>query len=159
MRAARGFLADRVLAICLLIACAVAARGQAAGGSPPVGSFSLRMAAVSLERAVFPLISWLLVLVARFSLESLIPISVLRLALVPLFGITSLYVTFYILRRVISGHGQLHGMLVLVEKVLTTLCGSPWVCTCLACCRTWSHGCGTCGSRLAASSTSTWPIR
>ena len=84
-------------------------------------SFSLRFAAASLERAMFPLAGWVLVMVARFALEPLIPISVLRLALVPLFGITSLNVVFYILRRVMSGSGQLHGMLLLVEKVLTTL--------------------------------------
>ncbi|KAF7962263.1 mechanosensitive ion channel protein MscS [Cupriavidus sp. UYMU48A] len=84
-------------------------------------SFSLRFAAASLERAMFPLFGWLLVMAARFALEPVMSISVLRLALVPLFGITSLYFTFYILRRVLSGSGQLHGMLLLVEKVLTTL--------------------------------------
>lgn len=84
-------------------------------------SFSLRFAAASLERAMFPLFGWLLVMAARFALEPVMAISVLRLALVPLFGITSLYFTFYILRRVLSGSGQLHGMLLLVEKVLTTL--------------------------------------
>ncbi|BDB25323.1 mechanosensitive ion channel protein [Cupriavidus sp. TA19] len=84
-------------------------------------SFSLRFAAASLERAMFPLAGWVLVMIARFALEPLIPISVLRLALVPLFGITALNVAFYILRRVMSGSGQLHGMLLLVEKVLTTL--------------------------------------
>lgn len=84
-------------------------------------SFSLRFAAASLERAMFPLFGWLLVMAARFALEPMMAISVLRLALVPLFGISSLYFTFYILRRVLSGSGQLHGMLLLVEKVLTTL--------------------------------------
>ncbi len=67
------------------------------------------------------MIAWLLVLSARFALAPFVSISVLRLALVPLFGISSLYVAFYILRRVLSGNGQLHGMLVLVEKVLTTV--------------------------------------
>ncbi|WER45320.1 mechanosensitive ion channel [Cupriavidus sp. WKF15] len=84
-------------------------------------SFSLRFAAASLERAMFPLFGWLLVMVARFALQPIMAISVLRLALVPLFGITALYFTFYILRRVLSGSGQVHGMLLLVEKVLTTL--------------------------------------
>ncbi|WP_420993582.1 mechanosensitive ion channel family protein [Cupriavidus sp. 30B13] len=84
-------------------------------------SFALRFAAASLERAMFPLFGWLLVTVARFGLEQLMSVSVLRLALVPLFGITFLYFAFYILRRVMSGSGQLHGMLLLVEKVLTTL--------------------------------------
>lgn len=84
-------------------------------------SFSLRFAAASLERAMFPLFGWLLVMGARFGLEPVMSISVLRLALVPLSGITFLYFAFYILRRVMSGNGQLHGMLLLVEKVLTTL--------------------------------------
>lgn len=86
-----------------------------------LSSFALRLATVSLERAMFPLFGWLLVLTARFALAPFVSISVLRLALVPLFGITSLYFAFYILRRVMSANGQLHGMLVLVEKVLTTL--------------------------------------
>ncbi|RZT41225.1 mechanosensitive ion channel family protein [Cupriavidus agavae] len=84
-------------------------------------SFALRLAAVSLERAMFPLFGWVLVLVARFALAPFVSVSVLRLALVPLFGISSLYIAFYVLRRVISASGQLHGMLVLLEKVLTTL--------------------------------------
>lgn len=84
-------------------------------------SFALRFAAASLERAMFPLFGWLLVMVARYALVPLGSVSVLRLALVPLFGITFLYFAFYILRRVMSGDGQLQGMLVLVEKVLTTL--------------------------------------
>ncbi|WP_454722840.1 MULTISPECIES: mechanosensitive ion channel family protein [Cupriavidus] len=84
-------------------------------------SFALRFAAASLERAMFPLFGWLLVMVGRFALEQWMSVSVLRLALVPLFGITFLYFAFYILRRGLSGDGQLHGMLLLVEKVLTTL--------------------------------------
>ncbi len=70
---------------------------------------------------MFPLFGWLLVMGARFGLAPMMSISVLRLALVPLSGITFLYFAFYILRRVMSGNGQLHGMLLLVEKVLTTL--------------------------------------
>lgn len=111
-----------VLAICLLVAWPlarhVAKRLETRYASR---SFSLRLAAVSLERAMYPLIGWLLVLMARYALAPFLPISVLRLALVPLFGISSLYMAFYILRRVLSGNGQLHGMLVLVEKVLTTV--------------------------------------
>lgn len=111
-----------VLAACLLMAWMLARhvvkRIEARHES---SNFARRLAAVSLERAMFPLFGWLLVLTARFALAPFASISVLRLALVPLFGITSLYFTFYILRRVMSGNGQLHGMLVLVEKVLTTL--------------------------------------
>ncbi|AQV95429.1 mechanosensitive ion channel protein MscS [Cupriavidus necator] len=111
-----------VLAGCLLVAWPLARfvvrRLEARYES---SSFSVRFAAASLERAMFPLAGWVLVLVARFALAPLIPISVLRLALVPLFGITALNFTFYVLRRVMSGSGQLHGMLLLVEKVLTTL--------------------------------------
>jgi small-conductance mechanosensitive channel len=84
-------------------------------------SFALRFAVASLERAMFPLFGWLLVIAARYGLEPVMSASVLRLALVPLFGITFLYFAFYILRRVLSSSGQVHGMLLLVEKVLTTL--------------------------------------
>lgn len=111
-----------VLAVCLAIAFPLARhvvkRLEARYASR---SFSIRFAAVSLERAMFPLFAWLLVLTARYALEPVAAVSVLRLALVPLFGITFLNVAFYVLRRVLSGNGQLHGMLLLVEKVLTTL--------------------------------------
>ena len=111
-----------VLATCLAVAWPLARlivkrlEARYAGSS-----FSLRFAAASLERAMFPLFGWLLVTGARFGLEPMMSISVLRLALVPLSGITFLYFAFYILRRVMSGNGQLQGMLLLVEKVLTTL--------------------------------------
>lgn len=111
-----------VLAGCLvvagLLARVVVRRLDARHAS---SSFALRFATGSLERAMFPLFGWLLVLGARYALAPLLSVSVLRLALVPLFGIAFLYFAFYILRRVLSGSGQLHGMLVLVEKVLTTL--------------------------------------
>jgi len=111
-----------VLAGCLLVAWLLARlvvkRLEARYAS---SSFSLRFAAASLERAMFPLSGWLLVMAARYALEPIMAVSVLRLALVPLFGITFLYFAFYILRRVLSGSGQLHGMLLLVEKVLTSL--------------------------------------
>ncbi|MCT9123897.1 mechanosensitive ion channel family protein [Cupriavidus gilardii] len=111
-----------VLAGCVLLAWPLARHVAARLEARYVGSsFALRFAAASLERAMFPLFGWLLVLAARFALAPLIPVSMLRLALVPLFGITFLYFAFYVLRRVLSGNGQLHGMLTLVEKVLTTL--------------------------------------
>ena len=84
-------------------------------------TFALLFAWSSLERAMFPLIGWLLVLGARYALVGVMPISVFRLAAVPLFGLTMLYLTFYVLRRVLSANGELHGMLVLVQRVLTTL--------------------------------------
>lgn len=91
-------------------------------------SFALRFAWASLERAVFPLLGWLLVLAARYALASAMPISVFRLAAVPLFGLAMLYFVFYVLRRVLSANGDLRGMLVLVERVLTTL---MWIGTAL----------------------------
>ncbi|CAG2144614.1 mechanosensitive ion channel [Ralstonia mannitolilytica] len=84
-------------------------------------TFALRFAWSSLERAMFPLIGWLLVLGARYALVGTMPISVFRLAAVPLFGLAVLYLGFYVLRRVLSANGELHGMLVLAERVLTTL--------------------------------------
>lgn len=70
---------------------------------------------------MFPLIGWLLVVGARYALVGTMPISVFRLAAVPLFGLAILYLGFYVLRRVLSANGELHGMLVLAERVLTTL--------------------------------------
>ncbi|MBL4776749.1 mechanosensitive ion channel domain-containing protein, partial [Ralstonia sp.] len=84
-------------------------------------TFALRFAWSSLERAMFPLIGWLLVVGARYALIGTMPISVFRLAAVPLFGLAILYLGFYVLRRVLSANGELHGMLVLAERVLTTL--------------------------------------
>ena len=84
-------------------------------------TFALRFAWSSLERAMFPLIGWLLVLGARYALIGTMPISVFRLAAVPLFGLAILYLGFYVLRRVLSANGELHGMLVVAERVLTTL--------------------------------------
>jgi small-conductance mechanosensitive channel len=84
-------------------------------------TFALRFAWSSLERAMFPLIGWLLVVGARYALVGTMPISVFRLAAVPLFGLAILYLGFYVLRRVLSANGELHGMLVLAERVLTTL--------------------------------------
>jgi small-conductance mechanosensitive channel len=111
-----------VLAACVLLAWPLARYVAGRVDARYAGSsFALRFAASSLERAMFPLFAWLLVMAARFGLAALMPVSVLRLALVPLFGITSLYLAFYVLRRVLSGSGGLHGMLLLAEKVLTTL--------------------------------------
>ena len=84
-------------------------------------TFALRFAWSSLERAMFPLIGWLLVVGARYALIGTMPISVFRLAAVPLFGLAMLYLGFYVLRRVLSANGELHGMLVVAERVLTTL--------------------------------------
>ncbi|MBY4897269.1 mechanosensitive ion channel family protein [Cupriavidus sp. AU9028] len=115
-----------VLALCVALAWPLARHVARRLEARYAGSsFALRFAASSLERAMFPLFGWLLVLLARFALEAWMSVSVLRLALVPLFGIAFLYMAFYVLRRVLSGNGQLHGMLVLVEKVLTT---AVWVC-------------------------------
>ena len=84
-------------------------------------TLALRFAWSSLERAMFPLIGWLLVVGARYALIGTMPISVFRLAAVPLFGLAILYLGFYVLRRVLSANGELHGMLVVAERVLTTL--------------------------------------
>lgn len=111
-----------VLAGCVLLAWPLARHVARRVDARYAGSsFALRFAAASLERAMFPLFAWVLVLIARFGLASLMQVSVLRLALVPLFGITSLYLAFYVLRRVLSGNGGLQGMLLLAEKVLTTV--------------------------------------
>lgn len=111
-----------VLAACLLVAWGlsrpVAGRLRTAFESR---GFALRFAMASLQKSIFPLLGGLLVLAARFGLEWVMPVSVLRLALVPLFGIAFLYGVFYVLRRVLSANGKLSHMLGFLEKVVTTL--------------------------------------
>ncbi|HWV07130.1 MULTISPECIES: mechanosensitive ion channel family protein [unclassified Ralstonia] len=107
-----------VLAAAWLIARPISRRLHTAHAND---TFALRFAWSSLERAMFPLIGWLLVLGARYALIGTMPISVFRLAAVPLFGLAILYLGFYVLRRVLSANGELHGMLVVAERVLTTL--------------------------------------
>lgn len=85
------------------------------------GTFALRFAWFNLERTMFPLIDWLLVVGAHYALVGTMPINVFQLATVPLFGLMILYLGFYVLRRVLSANDELHGMLVLAECVLTTL--------------------------------------
>ncbi len=82
---------------------------------------TLRFGAESLNRAFFPLLGGVLVWVARAITERFMHTSLLDLALVPLFGIGLIYIVFYIARRVFSRDGEAHGLLFLVEKVVSVV--------------------------------------
>lgn len=111
-----------VLAGCLLVAWGVSRiLKQRLHDAFEDRAFALRFAAASLEKAVFPLLGGLLVMAARFGLAWAMPVSVLRLAMVPLLGIAFLYGVFYVLRRVLSSNGKLERLLGILELVVTTL--------------------------------------
>ncbi|TCK44541.1 mechanosensitive ion channel-like protein [Paraburkholderia sp. BL8N3] len=82
---------------------------------------ALRFGAESLNKALFPLLGTVLVSVAQLVMSQFMHTSLLRLALVPLCGITVIYTMFYIARRVFSRGGETHALLFLFEKVVTTL--------------------------------------
>jgi small-conductance mechanosensitive channel len=106
------------LIVAWLVARPVAARLKHAFESR---GYALRFAMLSLQKSIFPLLGGALVLVARYALEWVMPVSVLRLVLVPLFGIAFLYGVFYVLRRVLAANGKLSPLLGFLEKVVTSL--------------------------------------
>src|ERR1700731_4513905 len=62
----------------------------------------LQFSVESLNKAMFPLLGWVFVLCAQLLLDSFIHTSLLSLALVPLFGISMIYLVFYCVRRAFS---------------------------------------------------------
>ncbi len=82
---------------------------------------ALRFGADSLNKALFPLLGTVLVSIAQLVMSRFMHTGVLRLALVPLLGITVIYTMFYVARRVFSRGGEAHALLFLFEKVVTTL--------------------------------------
>lgn len=84
-------------------------------------SLASRYARTSLRRAFFPLLGWLLVLFAKWVLTGYQSTKVLQLALVPLFGLTVLYVTFFMARRVLGVGSKAVSAVKFVEKILATL--------------------------------------
>jgi small-conductance mechanosensitive channel len=82
---------------------------------------ALRFGAESLNKALFPLLGTALVSIAQLTMSQFMHTALLRLALVPLCGITVIYMMFYVARRVFSRDGRDHGLLFLFEKVVTTL--------------------------------------
>lgn len=82
---------------------------------------ALRFGAESLNKALFPLLGTVLVSIAQLVMSRFMHTGVLRLALVPLLGITVIYTMFYVARRVFSRGGEAHALLFLFEKVVTTL--------------------------------------
>ncbi len=80
--------------------------------------------AESLNKALFPLLGTVFVTIAQVSLAPFIHTAFLRLALVPLCGITVIYMMFYVARRVFSRGDAEHeagALLFLFEKLVTVI--------------------------------------
>lgn len=97
-----------------LLERAVEARRARAGRAPGPGADSLR-------RALFPLAGGALVWVAQLALEDWIPTSLLRLTLVPFFGIGLIYVLFFVARRVFARDGRTVAWLSVVERIVSVV--------------------------------------
>ncbi|CAG4890187.1 mechanosensitive ion channel family protein [Paraburkholderia saeva] len=81
----------------------------------------LHFGAESLNKAFFPLVGGVFVWLASTIAAHFMHTSLLDLALVPLFGISLIYIAFYFARRVFSTDGEAHGLLFLVEKVVSVV--------------------------------------
>lgn len=84
-------------------------------------SAAVRFGADGLDKALFPFLGWLTVGGAGLVLGQAINTPLLDFALVPLFGIALIYVALYLMRRVFSRDGHLHGLAYLFEKTVTVL--------------------------------------
>ncbi|WP_277186248.1 mechanosensitive ion channel family protein [Caballeronia sp. BR00000012568055] len=85
---------------------------------------AVRFGAESLNKALFPLLGMVFVSIAQLALAPFIHTAFLRLALVPLCGITVIYMMFYVARRVFSRGGSEHeagALLYLFEKLVTVI--------------------------------------
>ncbi|WP_250499073.1 mechanosensitive ion channel domain-containing protein [Caballeronia sp. GAWG1-5s-s] len=88
---------------------------------------AVRFGAESLNKALFPLLGTVFVSVAQLALAPVMHTALLRLALVPLCGITVIYTMFYVVRRVFSKSAtggadhEAGALLFLFEKVVTVL--------------------------------------
>ena len=82
---------------------------------------SMHFGVESFNKAMFPLFGWALVGIVQTALDGLMHTWLLKLALIPLFGIALIYLAFYVMRRVFSRSGNTPGLLSLVERVVTTL--------------------------------------
>ena len=113
------------LLACLVLAYVLAtllkrglSRLRGAGGE---GGNHLHFGVESFNKAIFPLFGWAIVGMVQMALDGLMHTWLLKLALVPLFGIALIYLAFYVMRRVFSRSGNTPGLLSLVERVVTTL--------------------------------------
>ncbi len=85
---------------------------------------AVRFGAESLNKALFPLLGTVFVTIAQVSLAPFIHMAFLRLALVPLCGITVIYMMFYVARRVFSrgsSEPEAGALLYLFEKIVTVI--------------------------------------
>ncbi|PSB91833.1 mechanosensitive ion channel family protein [Candidatus Pandoraea novymonadis] len=83
--------------------------------------------APSLHRAIFTLLGWIILSIVRFVLDNWMHTSLLRLAQVPLFGSTLIFLVFYVARRLFSNSPQASGLLQMVERVVMVLAGLSMV--------------------------------
>lgn len=83
-----------------------------------------RAGASSLLNALFPMLGWAVVGVARLAIAPSYHISLLKVAQVPLFGIGIIYIAFYLARRLFDRSEAAKGLLRVVERVVVTL---AWV--------------------------------
>lgn len=85
---------------------------------------AVRFGAESLNKALFPLLGTIFVSIAQIAVAPFIHTSLLRLALVPLCGITVIYTMFYVARRVFSrgqAEHEANALLYLFEKLVTVI--------------------------------------
>src|SRR5689334_3829713 len=85
---------------------------------------AVRFSAESLNKALFPLLGTVFVSIAQVVLTPFIHTSFLRLALVPLCGITVIYTMLYVARRVFSrgqAEHEANALLYLFEKLVTAI--------------------------------------
>ena len=90
-----------------------------------------RFGAESLHKALFPLLGGLLVWIVQTILDDYMSTSLLELALVPLIGIASIYIVFFIARRSFARSGQAHAWLSISEKLVSILVWAGMVMTVL----------------------------
>ncbi|MGN6233558.1 MAG: mechanosensitive ion channel family protein [Trinickia sp.] len=92
---------------------------------------AVRFGAESLHKALFPLLGGVLVWSVQTVLDDYMSTSLLELALVPLIGIASIYIVFFIARRSFARSGQAHAWLSISEKLVSVLVWAGMVVTVL----------------------------
>ena len=92
---------------------------------------AVRFGSESLHKALFPLLGGVLVWIVQTVLDDYMSTSLLELALVPLIGIASIYIVFFIARRSFARSGQAHAWLSIAEKLVSVLVWAGMVVTVL----------------------------
>jgi small-conductance mechanosensitive channel len=111
-----------VLVGCLLVAYALARLfKRLMGRRRDAANAVLQFSVESLNKAMFPLLGWIFVLCAQMALDAFIHTALLSLALVPLFGISVIYLVLYCVRRAFSRSGSTPALLMFFQRVVTVL--------------------------------------